>query len=143
LSVGQPDAELRGLVKLGAVVEALSSQALDCGLRQDPLESAVAKSLSDAGLQVQRHSDEDTYVYVNIMTSRVTPGLCVSRYDVFLYSYTTAELSFAKGPRLLQVELIRKGGMTGGAPAEHPEAVLRGVKGYVDEIASRIRAANR
>ena len=112
-------------------------------MKQDTLEATVTKSLSDAGLRVRRNSDEDTYVYVDILTTSLPSGLCVSRYDVFLYSHTTATLSYQKAPALVQVSLLHKGGIAGGAPAAHAEGVVGGVKENVDEFASRIRAASR
>ena len=139
----QPDAELKGLTKLGVVVEGLGPQAAGCGLNQGTLETAIAKRLSDAGFKVLRNSDEDTYVYVNVMTSSVSSGLCVSRYDVFLYTHTTARLSYQETPVLVQVSLLHKGGLAGGAPAAHPDAVLRGLQEYVDQFSTRIRDANK
>ena len=135
--------ELKGLTKLGVVVEELSAQAAACGLTQAPIEAAVSKSLSDAGLQVRRNSDEDTYVYVHIITVSVSAGLCVSRYDAYLYSYTTATLSYQATPLLVQVSLLHKGGIAGGAAGVHADAVIRGVKQYVDEFATQIAGANR
>ena len=138
-----PDAELKGLTKLGVVVEDLSPQAAACGLSQPAIEAAVSKSLSDAGFKVLRNSDEDTYLYVHIITVSVSAGLCVSRYDAFLYSYTTATLSYQATPVLVQVSLLHKGGITGGAPSVHGDTVVRSVKQYVDEFATQIRGANR
>jgi hypothetical protein len=138
-----PDAELRGLTRLGVVVEELGSQAAACGLRQDAIEASVSKILSDAGFAVRRNSDEDTYVYINVMTSAVSAGLCVSRYDASVYSNTTARLSHQDQPVLVQVSLLHKGGLAGGAPAAHAESVMRGVQQYVDQFAARIRAASR
>jgi hypothetical protein len=40
---------------LGVVVEDLSPQAAACGLNQGTIETAVMKSLSDAGLKVLRN----------------------------------------------------------------------------------------
>jgi hypothetical protein len=137
-----PDAELRGLATLGLVVEGLDPQPT-CGLSEGAVESAVAKDLLDAGFKVRRNSDEDTYVYINIITTNVSPTLCVSRYDAYLYSYTTTTLSYQTTPALVQVSLLHKGGLAGGAPATHADTVLRNVKQYVDEFVSRIRAANR
>ena len=101
-------------------MEDLSPQAAACGLKQDTLETAVSKSLSDAGLRVRRNSDEDTYVYVDVLTTSLSTGLCVSRYDVFLYSHTTAKLSYQHTPALVQVSLLHKGGIAGGAPPLTP-----------------------
>ena len=109
------------------MVEDLSPQARACGLNQSDLDTSVSKRLSDAGFTVHRNSDEDTYVYVNIITTNLSTGLCVSRYDVFLYTHTTAKLSYQQTPVLVEVSLLHKGGIAGGAPAAHAEGVLRGV----------------
>jgi hypothetical protein len=138
-----PDAELRGLTALGVVIEELSPQAPTCGLSRAPIEAAVSKSLSDAGFKVLRNADEDTYLYVQIMTTSVSAGLCVSRFDAFVYTYTTTTLSYQVTPVLVQVSLLHKGGLAGGAPATHAEAVVRNLKQYVEGCAARIRAANR
>jgi hypothetical protein len=139
----QPDAELKGLTKLGIVVEDLTPQAAACGLNQNTLETAVSKRLSDAGFRVARNSDEDTYVYVNIITSSLSTGLCVSRYDAFLYTHTTAKLSYQETPVLVQVSLLHKGGIAGGPSTAHAEGVLRGVQEYVDQFSPRIHDANK
>jgi len=138
-----PDSELRGLRTIGLVVEDLTSQAAACGLSQAPIEAAVSKSLSDAGFKVLRNSDEDTYVYVEIITTSGSGGLCVSRYDVSLYTHTTTTLPYQSSPVLVQVLLLHKGGIAGGASATHADPVVRSVKQYVDEVATRIRNANR
>jgi hypothetical protein len=138
-----PDAELRGLTALGVVVEGLGQQATSCGLAQAPLEASVAKSLTDAGFKALRNSDEDSYVYVQIMTTIAPGGLCVSRYDVYLYTHTTATLPYQSNPVLVQVELLHKGGLTGGSASGHGESIGRSVKQTVDEFASRIRAAGK
>lgn len=139
----QPDAELKGLTKLGVVVEELSPQAAACGLNQKALEAAVSKRLSDAGFRVIRNSDEDTYVYVNIITTSLSNGLCVSRYDAFLSTHTTAKLVYQETPVLVQVSLLHQGGIAGGSSAAHADAVLRGVQEYVDQFSTRIRDANK
>ena len=139
----RPDAELKGLTALGLVVEDLSPQAAACGLRQDTIEAAVSKSLTDAGLKVRRNSDEDTYVYVNVITTSLSSELCVSRYDAFLYTHTTAKLSYQDTRVLVQVSLLRKGGIAGGAAGVHGDTVVRNVRQWVDEFAARIRNANR
>ena len=61
----------------GVVVEDLSAQAAACGLTHDAIEAAVAKHLTDAGFTIRRNSDEDTYVYVSVITTSVSTGLCV------------------------------------------------------------------
>jgi len=139
----QPDAELKGLSNLGVVVEDLSSQAAACGLNQNSLATVLAKQLTDAGFKVRQNSDEDTYLYVNVITSSLSTGLCVSRYDAFLYTHTTAKLSYQETPVLVQVSLLHKGGIAGGAAANHGAAVLRGLQEYVEQFTTRIRDANK
>jgi hypothetical protein len=138
----QPDAELKGLRKLGVVVEGVSEQATACGVKQKALETAVSKRLTDAGFKVQTNSDEDSYVYVNVMTSSLSNGYCISRYDAFVMTHTTAKLSYQDVPVLIEVQLLHKGGMTGGPPTTHGDGVVKGVLEYVDQFTTRIRAAN-
>jgi hypothetical protein len=137
-----PDAPLAGLARIGMVVEELRPQAATCGLSQAPLEALVTKAFTDAGLKVLRDSDEDTYVYVDINTSSLSTGLCVSRYDVYLFTHTMARLSHQSSPVLVQVQLLHQGGMAGGAAATHGDAVRRNVTQAVESFASRIRAAS-
>ena len=140
----QPDAELKGLTKFEIVVEDLSPQAVACGLSQGALETVVSSRLSAAGFTVLRNSNkDDPYVYINVITTSLSNGLCVSRYDVFLYTYTIAKLAYQETPVLAQVSLLHKGGLAGGASAVHAEAVLRGVQEYVDQFSARIRDANK
>lgn len=124
-------------------MEGLSAQATSCGLRQDALEQAVIAPLSAAGLTVARNTDEDTYVYVNVMTATLASGLCISRYDAYLYSHTTASLQYRRVPVLVDVSLAHKGSLAAGAAASHAEAVVKGVQEYVGQFATRIRAANK
>ncbi len=137
-----PDAEFRGLTALGVVIEDLSQQAAGCGLTRAPLEASVSKSLSDAGFKVMGKSDEGSYVSVRVMTTVTPAGLCVSAYDVYLYTRTMATLSYQTSPVLVRVELLHNGGMTGGSASSHGDAVGRSVKQLVDQAASRIRAAS-
>jgi hypothetical protein len=139
----RPDAELTGLNALGLVVEDLSAQATACGLNKDAIESALSERLSKAGLKVQRNADEDTYLYVHIITTGPSNGLCVSRYDAFLYTHTTATLSYQSKPVLVQVELMHKGSLTGSALTSHPGGVLRALQEYVDQFTTRISNANK
>jgi len=139
----RPDAELKGITRLGVVVEGLDSSSSTCGLKQDAIEATVSKSLTDAGLKVARNADEDTYLYVNINTTSMSTGFCVSRYDAILYSYTTAKLSYSDSPLLVQVSLLRSGGVAGSAASLHADGVLKALKQYVDQFAARIRNANK
>lgn len=139
----RPDASLKGLTRLGVVIEGIGTDAAKCGLKQEALETAVTKRLTDAGLRIVRDSDDDTYLYVNVNTATASSALCVSRYDVTLYSHTAAQLTHTAAPVLLQVELLHKGGLAGGAPAMHADDVLKNVLEYVDQFSTRIRDANR
>ena len=139
----RPDAQLKGLTKLGVVVEGLSGQAVTCGLRQDALESAVVKQLSGAGLKVTLNTDDDTYLYVNVMTATLASGLCVSRYDVYLYTHTTARLEYHETPVLVDVSLMHKGSIAAGNAAANTESVMRGVMDIVGQFTNRIRDANK
>src|SRR4029079_10124030 len=113
----QPDAELKGLTSLGVVVEELSAEAVGCGLNRATLESAVARQASDAGFKELRNSDEDTYIYVSILTAPPADGLCVARADASLYTHTVAKLAYQTTPVLVQVSLLHKGGVAGGSSA--------------------------
>ena len=139
----RPGAELRGLKAMGILVEDLGPQATACGLSHDAIESSLARRLSDAGFTVHRNSDEDTYLYVNIQTSTVGGGTCVSRYDAFLYTHATATLSYREQPALVQVSLVHRGGIGSSAPAGHAAAVTHALEGYVDVMVTAIRDANR
>ena len=139
----RPGAELRGLRSLGVVVETLSAQSLACGLSSGAIEGAVTTHLTRGGLAVRRNSDEDTYVYVNIITSSLPSGMCVSRYDAFLYTHATAKLSYREQQVLVQVSLMHRGGMATGAPIDLGAAVVRGLEGYVDLFVTQIHEANK
>ena len=128
------DAELKGITTLGVVVEELSSQAAACGLVRDTIEAAVSTIMTDAGFKVARNSDEDTYLYVNVITTSASSSLCVSRFDASLYSHTTARLSYQDAPLLVQVLLLHQGGLAGGGPREHADSVLRNVRQYVESV---------
>jgi hypothetical protein len=139
----RPDAALKGLTRLGLVFEDLSGDAVTCGLNQEALETTVSKHMSDAGFRVVRNSDDDTYLYVNINTAKLSTGLCVSRYDVTIYSHAAAKLPHTTSPVLLQVELLHNGGIAGGAPAAHADGVTKSLLEYVDQFSTRIRNAGK
>ena len=139
----RPDAPLRGLGRLGLVVEGIEADAARCGLKADALEAAVSKRLTDAGFRVMRNSDDETYLYVNVNAVTASAGFCVTRYDVTLYSHTAAPLAHTPAPVELQVELLHKGGLAGGAPAQNGETVSKNVLEYVDQFVTRIKTANK
>jgi hypothetical protein len=138
----RPGAELRGLSTLGILVEDLSAQAVSCGLSKESIEAARSKKLTDGGFTVRRNSDEDTYLYVNVMTAP-SGGTCVSRYDAFLYTHATATLSYRDRPVLVQVSLMHRGGLASGVPPAHATTVTRGLEAYTDTFITQIRQANK
>lgn len=139
----QPDAELKGLTRLGIVVEGLGAQAASCGLTEAALQAAAAGKLKSAGFTVVTNSDEDSYLYVNVITGSLSTGSCVSRFDVTVYTHTTARLSYQPSAVLVQVSLLHKGGMSAGAVAGHGATVVKSVSDYLDEFIARIKAANK
>ena len=139
----RPDASLRGLARLGLVVEGIEADAAKCGLKADALEAAVSKRLTDAGFRVSRNTDDDTYLYVNVNAVAASAGLCVTRYDVTLYSRAAAPLAHTSAPVALQAELLHKGGLAGGAPGQNGDAVIKNVLEYVDQFSARIKSANK
>jgi hypothetical protein len=142
-AIARPGSEFAGLKRIGVVVEELTSMAAGCGLQRNAIESAVAKQFSDAGLAVRNNSDEDTYVYVSVQTSTLPTGMCISRYDWFIYSNTEATLSYQQQPVLAQVMLAHKGGLTGSGPSTHAADVMRGLDDGLAQAAARIQEDNR
>jgi hypothetical protein len=138
-----PGSELKGLSSLGVVVEDLDPQAARCGLTRGAIEAAASKALTNAGIRTATNADEDTYLYVNVMTTTMASGFCVSRYDVSLMSNTTATFSYQTKPALVQVALLHKGGVSGGGASTHAAAVLQGITQYAEQFAAQIRSANR
>ncbi len=137
------DAELKGITTVGVVVEDATSRATACGAKQGALEAAVSKTLADGGLKVVRNSDNDTYLSVNVQTTTVPPALCITRYDVYLYTHTTAKLSYQAAPSIVRVSLVHEGGLAGGSGATHAANVTSNVTQYVEQIADRIKRANQ
>lgn len=139
----KPGSELRGLASLGVVIEGLSQAAESCGLKEKAIESLVTRSLRDAGLRVATNSDEDTYLYVRIVTTAMTTGFCFSRYDAILYTNAMATPTYGSAQALVQIELMRNGGLAGGGASQHAESVTSSLRQYVNVFATRIRDANR
>ena len=138
------DAPYRGLKSLAVVVEDLSVQAAACGLTRQAIENAATKSLTDAGLTVEKgiSSDQNTYLYINVQTTSSSSGLCVSRYDAYLYTQAAAQLAYGATPVIAQVLIAHKGGLAGGNAQPHADSVMKGLEGYVDEFVSAIHTAN-
>jgi hypothetical protein len=139
----RPDAALRGLRKVGLVVEDLSAQAATCGLNQATIEKALGSQLSTAGFTVSRYGDEDTYFYVDVITTSASSSLCVSRYDVSLTSHAVATLAHQDKPVLVEVSLLHKGGLSGGPAATHGQAVLRGIQEFLASFVTQIENASK
>jgi len=139
----RPGAEFRGIKDVGILVEDLGPEAQQCGLKHDAIEDGLSKRLTAGGLNVHRNSDEDTYVYVNIITTATPTGGCVSRYDAFLYTHGTAKLTYREQPVLVQVSLMHRGGISASSMASHAASVSRGLEGYVDVFLMQIATANK
>jgi len=137
----RPGAELKGLNRIGVVVEDLGDQATACGLKKDAIESAVSKQLSDGGFTVRRNSDDDTYLYLLVLTANLSNGTCLSRYDAFLYTHATTKLSYHDRPVLVQVLLMHRGGMGSSAASAHPATVGKGLETFVGLFIDQIRSA--
>jgi hypothetical protein len=137
------DAELANITRIGLVVEELTAQAASCGIEKAGLEAAITKGLTDKGLKVAKNADEDTYLYVDVVTVTASAGLCVSRYDASLFTHTTATLSYQSRPSLVRVVLLHEGGIAGGAPKEHADRVLANLTQHVDKFGERIRSAGQ
>ncbi len=125
------------------MIEGIEADAAKCGLKSDALETAVSRRLTDAGFRVLRDTDDETYLYVNVNAVVASAGLCVTRYDVTLYSHAAAPLAHTSAPVELQVELLHKGGLAGGAPAQNGETVTKNVLEYVDQFVTRVKSANK
>jgi len=82
-------------------------------------------------------------VYVNVITGSLATGSCVSRFDVTVYTHTTARLSYQPSPVLVQVSLLHRGGISASAAGGHSATVVKGVSEYLDEFIARIKAANK
>jgi hypothetical protein len=138
-----PGSELRGLITIGTVVEDLTAQGAACGLDQAKIKTTIAGILSAAGFKTDRLGNEESYVLVSVVTSRLPDGTCVSRYDTSLVSDADVTLPYLKGLVALQVPLLREGGMAGGSPAAHAKSVMDALGKSVNNFITQIRAANK
>ena len=138
-----PGSELRGLTTIGTQVEDLSAQGMACGLDQSKIKTSVAKALADGGFKAQPYGNEESYVLVSVVTSRLQDGTCVSRYDASLVAQADATLPYLKGLVQVEVPLLRQGGMAGGSPAVHASAVMDALAKAVNSFVTQIRAANK
>jgi hypothetical protein len=132
--------ELHGLTTIGTVVEDLSAQSKACGLDQEKIKTSVARILADAGFKTERFGNEDTYLLVNVVTSRLPDGACVSRYDTSLVTQADATFPYLKGLVSVPVQLLHEGGMAGGSPAAHASAVMDALVKSANRFVSQIHA---
>jgi hypothetical protein len=138
-----PGSELRGLTTIGTVVEDLGAQGKACGLDQAKIKTAIARILADAGFKTERLGNEDTFLLLSVLTSKLPDGICVSRYDASLVTQADATLPHVTGLVAVQVPLLHEGGMTGGSPAAHASAVMDALVKSANSFVAQIRAANK
>jgi hypothetical protein len=138
-----PGSELRGITTIGTQVEDLTTQAAACGLDQNKIKTSIAKILGDAGFKSQPYGNEESYVLVSVVTSRLSDGVCVSRYDASLMAAADATLPYLKGVVMLEVPLLREGGMTGGSPAQHAAGVMDALTKAVNGFVAQVRGARK
>ena len=129
-------------IESGTQIEDLSAQAAACGLDQNKIKTSVAKILADAGFKSQPYGNEESYVLVSVVTgSRLSDGTCVSRYDASVMAQADATFPYLKGLVLIEVPLLRQGGMAGGSPAVHAAAIMdalsKAVAGFVSPDSRR------
>jgi hypothetical protein len=138
-----PGSELRGLATIAVEVEELSAQATACGLDQGKIKTSVSKILADAGFKAPI-GREDAYVLVNVATSKLPDGACVSRYDASLVTHGDTTFPYLKGTvAAVEVQLLHDGGMLGGSPSAHGAAVIDALTKSVGRFVSQIRAAGK
>jgi hypothetical protein len=138
-----PESELRGLTTIGTVVEDLSAQGKACGLDQEKIKTSIARILADAGFKTEPFGNEETFVLLSVVTSRLPDGTCVSRYDASLVTQADATLPYLKGLVAVPVQLLHQGGMAGGSPTAHASAVMDALVKSATSFVSQIRAANK
>lgn len=138
-----PGSELRGLTTIGTTVDELSGPAAACGLDQGTIKTTMARILSDAGFKTERFGNEDTYVLLSVVTSRLPDGMCISRYDASLVAQADATFPYLNGLVSVPVQLLHEGGMAGGSPAAHAKSVMDALAKSVSSFVSQIRAASK
>jgi len=138
-----PGSELRGLTTIGTTVDEIGSLGVACGLDQAKIKTSIARILADAGFKTRPDGNEDTYVILSVVTSRLSDGMCVSRYDASLVSDADVTLPYLKGLVAVQVPLMHQGGMAGGSPAAHASAIMDALVKSVNGFVAQIRAVNK
>jgi hypothetical protein len=138
-----PGSELRGLTTIGTTVDDLTAQAAACGLDRAKIKTAIARVLADAGFKTQPDGNEESYVLLSVVTSRLPDGTCVSRYDASLVSQGDATFPYLKGAVAVEVPLLHQGGIAGGSPTAHATAVMDALMKAVNGFVSQVRAVNQ
>ena len=138
----RPGSELRGIAAVATEIGDLTAQANACGLDQSKIKNSIAQVLGDAGLKAPTEDKQDAYVVVNITTSRLPDGVCVSRYDASLVAYADATFPYLRGTvPAVEVQLLHDGGIAGGSPAAHASEVMKALTASVKHFVEEIRAA--
>ena len=119
----------------GSAYSTISGATFPCA----PMMQAEYDSIP---VKAQTQAYPDSYLYVNVNTATPLAGLCVSRYDVTIYSQTVGKLSHTASAVPLQVELLHRGGLAGGTLAAHVEGVTKGVLDTTEQFATQVRNAN-
>ena len=139
-----PGSELRGISAVAIEVDDLSAQAAACGLNQSTIKNSVSQVLADAGLKTRTEDKQDAYVVVNIVTSKLQDGACVSRYDTSLVAYADATFPYLRGTvPAVEVRLLHDGGMAGSSPAAHASQIITALTTSVKHFVEQIRGAGK
>ncbi|HEY7059463.1 MAG TPA: hypothetical protein VH458_23170 [Vicinamibacterales bacterium] len=138
-----PGSELHGLTTIGTSVDELSPQAGACGLDQAKIKTSIARILSNAGFKSDPYGNEESYVLVSVVTSKLPDGVCVSRYDASLVAQADATFPYLKGLVSVPVQLLHEGGISGGSVAVHGSAVMDALAKSVNSFVSQIRGTSK
>lgn len=139
-----PGSELRGLTTIATEVEDLSAQAGACGLDREKIRTSIARLLADAGFKAPTSGREDAYVLINVATSKLPDGACVSRYDASLVTHGDTTFPYLKGTvAAVEVQLLHDGGMLGGSPSTHAAAIADALTKSVNRFVAQVRAAGK
>ena len=90
--------------------------------------------------KTERFGNEETYLFLSVVTSRLPDGLCVSRYDASLVT-RQRDVSVPEGSVAVPVQLLHEGGLARGSPASHASAVMDALVKSASRFVSQIRAA--
>jgi hypothetical protein len=134
---------LRGLSKLGLLVEDLDNDSVSCGLNKELVRKAVTdQTSSSAKFEVQADEwkvakfDEKTFamtmmpsLYVNIQSLYFeSRDLCVTSIDIGAYSNQKVTLDFSHRRTFASVKLWWNGSLISSTQAEHSHHVAQEVR---------------